>query len=252
MKNVVLTPRNVLTAAAALVGLAAVANADFSDIIFRIEATNANGSGSFVGHLGDGRFYEDGSYDWRSGHIDITDDTGNIIASLDNAYLFLRDDPEVTLNFQVTAGALDTAFTITSATVSFLPIQGEGRAAAGISITDVNGGGATLTGTHNNGAAYLAQYNGAVPNGTNFASLLSDPVVAGEFDSADDNEEFPGGGLYTPIAGLVDDMSARWKFSVSRGDAASGTSTYIINIIPSPSSLALLGLGGLLAARRRR
>jgi hypothetical protein len=45
-------------------------------------------------------------------------------------------------------------------------------------------------------------------------------------------------------------MSAQFSFMLSAFDAASGTSNY--QIVPAPGALALLGLGGLAATRRRR
>jgi MYXO-CTERM domain-containing protein len=45
-------------------------------------------------------------------------------------------------------------------------------------------------------------------------------------------------------------MSARYRFSLTANDEASGTSSF--EIVPAPGAIALLGMGGLLAARRRR
>ena len=41
-------------------------------------------------------------------------------------------------------------------------------------------------------------------------------------------------------------------FSATAGDAGSPTGNIKLTVIPAPGSLALLGLGGLMAARRRR
>ena len=53
------------------------------------------------------------------------------------------------------------------------------------------------------------------------------------------------------MPGAVSDISSRFSFTLSANDIASGTSIFTV-VIPSPGSAALLGLGGLVAIRRRR
>ena len=69
-------------------------------------------------------------------------------------------DPEVNLSFSVQSGPDDTDFVIASALLdNFAPItDAEGYAHASYTLTDFDGGSATLTGVGDTGGAYLAQY----------------------------------------------------------------------------------------------
>lgn len=238
-------------AGAAGLGLAASASAEISDIVLRIEATNALGTAVYEGHLSDGQFYGGGEYIWESNApIMMLNQSGQVIASFNGARVRCIEDPIVQLNFSVSAGSLATTFTITSPLLSFPTLNpASGRATAGVTVTDTNGDGATM-GADGQPSLYTAHYNGAVPGGTTFADLLGASVAAAAFDSATASASSPGGGLYAPIAGPVSDMSARFRFTLTANDEASGTSSY--EIIPAPGAVALMGVAGLFAGRRRR
>jgi MYXO-CTERM domain-containing protein len=243
-----------VVAAAAGLGVTAPASADISDIVLRIEATNEMGTAFFEGHLSDGTFYPEGhEYIWESrSPIMMLNQAGQVIAAFNNGRVRCVDDPIVQVNFSVSAGSLTTVFTVTSPLLSFASIaSAEGRASGGVTATDTDGDGATMMPVGSPGL-YTSRYNGFVPGGTLFADLIAGPVTAAAFSSNTANDSSPGGGLFSPIAGAVSDMSARYRFSLTPNDEASGTSTYEIRPIPAPGALALLGLGGLLAARRRR
>ena len=51
--------------------------------------------------------------------------------------------------------------------------------------------------------------------------------------------------------GNVYDMSAQYAFGLTANDQASGTSVWVTQEIPAPGALALLGVAGLVARRRR-
>ena len=233
----------------------ATALAELSPVVFSIEASSSLGSGSWqftfdqLNQTGDGLAF----YSWNlPERVIIRDrDTGVEIASLSAASVFYQFDPTVVVQFTVTSGAVDTDFTITSALNSFAAINNAfGRASAGVTVTDVDGDGASLTGLGVGGAAYEAHYNGMVPGGSSFADLLFNPVVAEIAGTASDSASFPGLGAFQPIAGSVTDMSARFSFRLSANDIASGTSNY--EIIPEAGSLAVIGLGIVIGVRRRR
>jgi hypothetical protein len=156
------------------------------------------------------------------------------------------------LSFNVLAGSVDTTFTITSALVSFAAINpAEGRASASLTVTDLNGNGVTLTPGADQGGAYTSRYNGLAPGGTLFHDFFSTPLTTPiPGDSTTVAGDFPGGGAFVPIAGSVVSISSRFSFTLSANDLASGTSVF--RVVPAPASLSLLGLGGLLGARRRR
>lgn len=238
-------------AGAAGLNLAAPANAEITDVVIRIEATNARGTGVFEGYLSEGSWQPGGVFVWeRAAPMNFVNAQGEIIASMNSGRVRVINDPVVQLNFSVSAGTLDTSFVISSPLLSFPTIDpAQGRATAGVTVTDTDGNGASLT-ANGQPSLYTSRYNGLVPGGTLFADLIDGPVVAAAFDSATDSDSFPGGGMFSPIGVAVSDMSARFAFTLTANDEASGTSSY--EIVPAPGAVALLGLGGLLAARRRR
>jgi hypothetical protein len=245
-------------ASIAVMVLGASASADISDIVFTIRAENANNPAEFAvyeAHLGDGyRDPTNGDYNWAvTQPIEMLSASGAPIARLMGASVFCRDDPQVDLNFSVFAGSVNTVFTITSPTLSFASIsQAVGRTSAGFTLSDLDGDGVSMNDWNGN-SVYTSRYNGAVPGGTTFHDAFvgafgtTDP--GGSFSTSDN---FPGGGNYVPIVGAVADMSSRFRFTLSPNDIASGTSVYEIVPVPAPSAMTLLGLGGILVARRRR
>jgi hypothetical protein len=248
------SPVAALLAGVAVFAIGSTAKADISDIVLRIEASNSLGTAVFEGHLSDGTFYEGGEYIWElRSPTTLFSDSGQMIASISSARVRCVDDPVVQLNFSVTAGSIMTNFTITSPNLAFGTIsQAEGRASAGVTTTDNDGDGASMTPSGQPGL-YTSRYNGQFPGpGTPFADLLPNAVIAGAFDSSSANDSFPGGGAFSPIVPPVSDMQSRYRFALSANDDASGTSTYEIRPVPAPGAIALMGLGGLLAGRRRR
>jgi hypothetical protein len=240
-----------LLAAGVVCVAASLANADISDIIFQVRAENALGTAVFE-HRFDLQYWNDETqtYEWNLlNPVMMLDEQGREIAQLTRGDVLCVGDPVVNLGFAVQAGVLNTTFTITSAHLSFGTIAtAAGRAAAGLSISDLTGDGVSLT--QNGAPIYTSQYNGFVPSGTVFADLLgaglSDPTA---FGAANTSDEFPGGGLYSAIGVPVSDISSRFRFALTAGDIASGTSSF--EVIPAPATLTLLSLGGILAIRRR-
>jgi len=170
-----------------------------------------------------------------------------------SAFQYL-EDPVVNLNFAVQAGAAaSTTFMIASSLLTFPTISNaQGAASASFTVTDfANSGGASLNGQTGTGNAfgYLAQYNGfaGTQTGSTFAeSIPTLNAPAGGTNTLSNNT--PGVG-YQAIAGSIGSISSAVKFTLSRFDLASGTTSFVV--VPEPSSLLLIALGGLFATRRR-
>ena len=248
-----MTNRNAMRACAiALVaGLGvSAANADLSTDVFTLNANVGGEHGSFIASVDDGYFDNDGNFYWTlEAAVDIYSDNGMMLATLSTASLIVIADPIISMNFNVQATNQNTIFTVTSGLLSFSEISNPlGAASAGVSVTDINGDGATLT--PDGSSIYASRYNGDYPNGTPFADLLADPITAGAFQSGTDDDDYPGGGSFANIGVPVDSMSAAWTFTLSAFDVASGTSTF--TIVPTPAGLGLLGVAGLGVLRRRR
>lgn len=238
---------------AAIALLAAPAHASLSGVVFEVMAQNANGTGHYQLNAGDLNYNSTTNKWWWSttSAISIVDDVTSMpIATLSDVSIVYVEDPQVSFGFQVQAGSTNTTFTISSGVLSFATIDpAEAFATAGITLTDNNGNGAILTGMNGGGGAYVSQYNGEVPGGTTFAEFFTSPIVAGINGSNSVNAEFPGGGAFASIGVPVNDISAQFRFTLTAGDSASGTSNF--TVIPAPGGLAILGLG-LLSRRRRR
>lgn len=244
-------------AAAAVAFFCVVSYADISDLALVVEATNGAGHGTFEVSLDELEWNEvEGSWGWSLGMpVQIMNEVSPraVVAELQAATVALVDtgiDKLVNLSFSVQAGEDDTLFEVSSALLSFGTVDpAEGLASASYSVTDVDGDAATLTGSAPNGGAYLTQYNGFVPNGTTFAELLRDPIVAPAQGSITDFEMDPMGGGFRPIDDPVSDMSAQVLFSLTANDLASGTTNYVI--VPEPGAVVLLAVGAVALLRRR-
>ena len=248
-----------LVVCAAVGGLVGSAAADMSDVIFRIEVSNLAGEASFEVDVSQGSWKAMPNYDTMPGHsvqpvwewrlqhsLGIRDAEGDLIATLDGGGIELMADPQVNLNFALTAGSSLTTVSIYSSLLSFPTIsQAEGRASAGFAITDSNGDGATLTPL--GAGAYLTQYNGFVPTGATFSETL-DAFSAPMFQSANNDTNVPATG-YNAIPVPVSDISTQIEFTLTAHDFATGTSTF--EVVPEPSAVLLLVLGGFALARRR-
>jgi hypothetical protein len=240
---------------------------DVSNIIFRIDATNTVGSG-YLEFTADQLAYNPATnqWTWSTWFNEIKTAGGDVVATLDSATLKLVKDPAAAnkpyyleFGFTLHAGDSNTDFAIKSPLISFptlppsmlQPPTGGGRATASFTATDVNDNGVTLMPGGPNGAgAYKAQYDGWVPNGTTFASLVGE-MTFGPGGSGNASQTFPAGSGYTAINNSVYDMSAMVAFNLTYGDSASATTTY--RILPEPTAaLGLIGLGILALGRCRR
>lgn len=237
-------------AVAALAAAACVANAGLSQIILDVEV-NVNGQTGTLQVPQSAGTWNGQQFTWNLPEpVDImSSTTGQFLARVSEAHVFVIEDPVVDVFFSVASTQQNTSFTVTSPLLSFPTLNNAmGTASAAVSVTDLGGDGATLT--PSGLGAFQAQYNGLAPFGTPFADLIGAPVVAPAFSTVTVSDEFPGGGGLVPIVPALDDISARWNFTMSPGDLASGTGVF--TVVPAPAGLAVLGVAGLGFGRRRR
>ncbi len=176
-------------------------------------------------------------------------------AEFDGATISIIQDPVVTLNFNASAGASNTAFVVDSLLLSFPTIGNlEAVASAAISITDsglFSDGFINFTGGFAGNSAYQARINN---NAFNFASLINDFTLGVVGGGALGTVALPPGstGVLAPFAGpsTATSISSHFSFSLSARDRIAGTSTF--QIVPAPGAAALSVLGLALVARRRR
>ncbi len=189
--------------------------------------------------------------DWHlPAAVDIySDDVNHVfLATLETLDLGLIGDPQIVVNFSLTAGALATNVAISSGAVLFAAANNPTAfATAAITVTDNDSNGGSATGSFAGTKSYEASYNG----GTTFADLIS-PVVAPVDDSGIGMERFPAVGSAV-IPGLVGSISAGYNFTLTANDSASGTSRFSL-VVPEPSTVALIliGAAALLWHWRRR
>jgi len=219
------------------------ARADFLGNLVQVNVSSGALTGSWVLDVP----ADSDPFDWYlSSPVDIysTQQPGTLLATLEGLSLGLDGDPQVLLNFAVTAGAANTNFSITSAVVAFAPlVNPPSFATAGITVTDNNGNGGSATGAFAGTKSYEAHYNGA----SIFSDLVS-PVIALPNNTNTGSENFGS----VPIPGAVTSIQSEFRFTLSARDSASGTSRF--SVVPEPSSMALGVLAGLalVALRRRR
>lgn len=247
-----------ILAVAGLGVAASVAQANFGDTAVEFRATRTNGDVAVVAFdIADyGSWSGSGptlTWSWNTGNNFnfpiISQSTGATLGVIKRINMSLIQDPVINLTFDVVADS-QTDFVVTSTLLSFAAINPAiGRANANVTVTDLDGDGASITGLHSNGDIYWAAYNGMVESfgSTNFHTGISGASTFNPFDSASASSSIPP---WASISGTVSDMSAQFRFRVSPNDLATGSSSY--EIIPTPGVLTLAGLGGLLAARRRR
>ncbi len=177
-----------------------------------------------------------------------TAEPSRLLATIDSLNVEVDGDPQVLLNFAVTAGAVNTTFAINSASVSFAALNNpQSFATAAITLTDNNGDGASLSGLFAGNKAYQATYNG----GSEFASLVS-PIVTDPDSSNIGSQRNPLSGTVA-IPGSVSSIQTGLSFVLSATDAASGTTRFTV-IVPEPSTMVLGVFAGvaLLVTHRRR
>jgi hypothetical protein len=252
-----------LSALVALLAVVPMASADLGPTLLDLAVCAEDGTclGSYAVQTSDGvGRWDGGVYYWQlSNDINITSGGTTIgtlhaldpVTGLPATTLEFHNDPEVHLNFAVTAGITDTIFQFTSSHVTFPTISDPlGKSEVGMNVTDRNHDGATLSSITGLAGTSQSYVNGLPPpphgggSGALFADILAGPIVAGINGTMSQQDATNG---YLPIGVPASSMSAQLNFRLTARDLASGSSTFIIT--PEPSGLLLLGLLGLLRRR---
>jgi hypothetical protein len=184
--------------------------------------------------------------------LELRSAQNTLLAVLSQGSVRAIEDPVVSVNFAVSAGAVMTSFDIVSTQLSFANINAAtGNASAAFSANDDSGDGIVTvspTGAFPNNAMYAARYNNvSLPlDGTDFGGGL---LLAGPYS----HQAVTGDAGAIPnqvIPGVISNMQAGFRFTVTPGDFVAGTSTF--TVVPAPGAVGLLGLAGLMVSRRRR
>jgi len=250
-------------AAASLAGAAGIAASasgvtiSASDPFITIMATNGSGTGTFTVALNDVAIFNDPDQDvfyWgTTGEVTIFNGLIPIATLVNMTVLSGRNtqpDGEqrygIDIDFGVRAGLSNTTFTLISPTMSFGPLQNaRGLVSAGLVGTDQNTNGITVGPTGLNGFGFNAMFNGPLV----FRSYFDQSMVNVASGSVGAAGNMVPGGMFQPM-GTVANMTTQFDFMVTAGDTAGGTTTY--SVAPAPTTLAIVGLSGLLLGRRRR
>lgn len=231
-----------------------------TDPFITINAQSGPFSGSYSVPLVDVAAFADPDMDvwfWSNPFSVPIMDGSNVVATLVSMTVIAgrQTQPDgsqrfgIDVDYTVQAGAALTTFELITPTVFFDPIFGGASATTSATRlgTDQDFNGISINPALGTGFSYETLFNGPNLFKSYFNTGLAD---ANPGASVDQNANMTPPGAFEPIPGVISSMSARFKFSVSANDASGGTSTYAIT--PAPGAAALLGIGGLLAARRRR
>jgi len=240
----------------AVAGFAAAASADWqpSGPVFKIVADNGQRSGEWT--LDGSQLVEVRPGVWQyNAPTGMSQDIGDGLGTLTGLSLTFEADPVISLNFNAVAGAVATTFRVTSAILPVGILNPVARAQAGITITDLDGNGATVAGLYGGGLTYRSACNvlggPVLTPGLIFADLLPGFGPTPAFGGLTMSDEFPPAPFFAPVAGFITNMQSEFWVNVSANDSIGATSVFVKQI-PAPGAAGLMAVAGLVGLRRRR
>jgi hypothetical protein len=230
--------------AAALMIVSSAVLADVSDVVLTIHALSGRAEGSLEITADQGT-WEGENFFWSTDVAIPIMSGSEVLGTVGPGRLELYADPSVGIGFSLQAGDAETQFTISSAMLTFPPIQplALARTSGAFTVMDFMGEGAALTGTLPGGFAYRA-YLG---DGTIFYQAIQSIVVLPTETPVAGSFEYPPGGGYAIIPG-TGGMRAEIGCALTPHAFASGSAVF--EIIPEPAGLLLLAVGIGLVRRR--
>jgi hypothetical protein len=216
-----------------LAGFAGPAAADEPTVVaFAVQAVAEAGSATFQAVL----VPPGASFQWTLGGPTalLDDKTGAPIATLADAGAFyqLGDDSSQVLLWFSLESAVPLNVTIGSDLVDFnMMPSAQGVASVGMTLTDGNGDGASVSGLAAGGSCSSYWFNGAAPQGQLFLEAIPGLAAAPGMSSS----SAQGTGGFLPLPDAVGDMSLLFSFTLSPGDLVSGTSNYLVESVESVS-----------------
>lgn len=235
--------RGFVALAAIAVG-SSLAHAGVNGYVMTVTATDGTNTASWTGQWLN--WNGTGSWGWQSnwpaggGPVLRDPNTNVVLGRVNRAEVGFVGDPVINQLFAVQALNTNTIFTIASAVLNFPLGTYTTYGSAQMGVTDTDGDGASVQGllSGNNAFGWLCnggyiglgiQSFGAGPNASSNPQTVTIP-----------SNVYPG----------AFSMQSVFSFALSANDIATGSSNY--QKVPAPASGALLGLGALAAARRRR
>jgi hypothetical protein len=165
----------------------------------------------------------------------------------------VNPDPFVIANIVVTNNSAFTqtfTLTVTLPIGAIVPASLTGGSVTG-TVTDLNGDGATVSAPAAGGPIYMSKIDG-----NDYISLLNagSSASAGSFLSNVIGPDSFGGPVIPSLLGPAVNatIGITLQFDLTAGDSASFTSIFVVEPIPGPAGLALLGVAGLVGVGRRR
>lgn len=205
---------------------------------------------------------EDGSWNYDGSR---TEAAGNGTWSLDWNINASRNETETTARAAQTAFVFNnlvltnnTGMTQTVSITTMIPVAPAivpsslmGGSASGTLTT--NGDGGTMSNVGGTEAMYRALIDGAFVGGIadlhNFDSSISTVGFGSESTGFEDfGTPIPS----APGPAVNNSIGITLQFDLTDGDSVSWTSSFVVNVVPTPGAGAVLGMAGICAMRRRR